>query len=191
MTRRTLVRAFSDDLRIRSSERMIIGTACPFDTETTITEPGPHGRMETYTERFQRGAFARTIKERGAARVKVLSAHDHARLPLGRAHLLREDSDGLHCELKISATAAGDEILTLIEDGAVDALSVGFVPVAEDRSRDGVVIRTEVALREISVCSFGAYETALISGTRAQGTSTAIARERTNALRTRFRELLP
>jgi HK97 family phage prohead protease len=160
-----LVRTFAAtpvDLQVRSDQRTICGIAVPFDTETEISE-GRH----SYKEMVKRGAFTRTIRERGPERVKALLNHDRQAAPIGRAETLREDAAGLYTELRISKTVAGDEALELVRDGALDAFSIGFVPVQADRRGD-TVIRTEVSLREISVVAFPAFEDARITSVRTE-----------------------
>lgn len=151
------------DLEIRGGDgRTIVGLACPFDTPTVISGPGG-----SYTELFKPGAFTRTLAERGAARIKVFASHASGAFPLGRADVLREDANGLYCELRVSQTAAGDEALTLIRDGALDSLSIGFSPVRESRGdASGLIERTEVRLHEISVVAYPAYESARILAVR-------------------------
>ncbi|MEV7009556.1 HK97 family phage prohead protease [Streptosporangium sp. NPDC051022] len=159
-----LIRAFrAADLSIAGDGRTVTGVAVPFGVATVVDDgAGP------YREEFRRGAFTRTIAERGPARVKVLAQHDHRAFPIGRATLLREDPAGLYAELRISATRAGDEALELIRDGALDGLSVGFRGIGHDRAQDGTVLRTEVRLNEISLVAFPAYEGAVITGVRGQ-----------------------
>lgn len=159
-----LTRATPADLEIRSDGRTVVGICVPFDSPTEIRD-----MSGSYTETFQRGAFTRTIAERGD-RVKFLAHHDRRAMPLGRAVLLREDNGGLYGEFRVSQTAAGDEALELIRDGALDGLSIGFEPVAsrDQWSRDrSSVVRTEVKLHEVSAVSFPAFSDALISGVRA------------------------
>lgn len=162
------VRSFASlDLEIRADGRTIAGIAVPFDTPTRINSfDGP------YTESFARGAFARTIAERGPGRVKVLGLHNDRTMPLGRAQLLREDANGLYAELRISKTAAGDEALELVRDGALDGLSVGFMPVRDEHPSPGVVRRAEVRLHEISVVPFPAYDGARINAVRSTAPAT-------------------
>lgn len=155
-------RTSAADLEVRGDGRTVVGIAVPFDTPTKIRTPGG-----SFVESFVRGAFTRTIAERGD-RVKFMAQHDHQALPLGRAQLLREDSAGLYGEFKVSKTAAGDEALELIRDGALDALSVGFKPITERLTDDGLVQRLEVALHEVSAVAFPAYEGALISAVRSE-----------------------
>lgn len=158
-----LIRVFPAGLEVRADLRTIIGLACPFDAPTEVRDFGGG-----YTEMFRRGAFARSIAERGPERVKVLAWHNWQNfMPIGRASLLREDAAGLYAELRVSMTPTGDEVLELVRDGTLDGLSIGFEPVAEDRvSTRGVVVRTEVKLREVSVCAQPCYDTARVAGVR-------------------------
>ncbi|MDU5420287.1 MAG: HK97 family phage prohead protease [Cutibacterium avidum] len=59
---------------------------------------------------------------------------DH-RTPIGRITALDDHDDGLHVTGHISATATGDDTLTLIRDGVLDRMSIGFEPVAADETR--------------------------------------------------------
>lgn len=172
-----LRRTHAVDLEIRGDGRTIAGIAVPFGQEATIFERG-----RRYVETFVHGAFARTIRERGD-KVKLLVQHDRQSLPIGRATMLREDRNGLYGEFRVSETRQGDEVLALVRDGALDSLSVGFRPIAAgdrwnaDRTR---VERTEVALPEVSVVPFPAYDGARITGVRsdAQRIPAAAARRR-------------
>lgn len=162
-TRETIARATSTDLEVRSSGdgRTICGIACPFDSPTQINDYD--GK---YTETVQRGAFSRTIAERGH-RIRFMAMHNNSMLPLGRATLLREDTSGLYAEFRVSQTQAGDEVLALVRDGALDGLSIGFQPVRETwtRARDSRTI-LEAKLIEISIVNSPAYADALVSGVR-------------------------
>jgi HK97 family phage prohead protease len=155
-----LYRATPVDLELRGDGRTVVGIAMPFDQPTEIRENG-----HTFTELFRRGSFTKTISERGPEGVKTFAKHQRASLPIGRASMLREDPAGLYAELRVSKTVAGDEVLALISDGALDGLSIGFAPV-KDRRVSGGVERLEVALHEISVVDYPAYVGAAISGVR-------------------------
>lgn len=160
-----VTRATQIDIEIRGGDgRTVSGICCPFDSPTEIRE-GQH----TFTEVVKRGAWSRTIAERGPNRIKFLAQHDHRALPLGRAVLLREDASGLYGEFRVSKTEKGDEILELIRDGALDALSVGF-EVIRDRWSNRMSHREihEGKLREVSAVTFGAYSDAVILGVRNQ-----------------------
>lgn len=157
------VRAFQAvDLEIRGDGRTLVGLAAPFGEAAVIVEGG-----RRFTETIAPGAFARTIRERGS-KVKLIVQHDHSgRLPVGRATSLREDSAGLVGEFRVSQTQAGDEVLTLVRDGALDGLSIGFMPIKDTWSAD-YSRRTlnEVRLDEVSVVSFPAYDLARIAAVR-------------------------
>lgn len=155
-----LYRATPVDLELRGDGRTVVGIAMPFDTPAEIRENG-----HTYTELFRRGSFAKTINERGPRGVKTFAKHQRASLPIGRASVLREDHGGLYTELHVSRTVAGDEVLSLVEDGALDGLSIGFSPI-KDRRVSGGVERLEVALHEISIVDYPAYSGATIAGVR-------------------------
>jgi len=156
-------RAFTGDLEVRADAtgRTIAGIFVPWDREARVSDGGPF-----YREAFQRGALAKTIQERGD-RVKFLSQHNSRTNPLGVAKVLREDAAGAYGEFVVSRTQAGDEALELVRDGALDSFSVGFTPVKHEK-RNGVVVRTEVALREVSLVTFPAYEDARVAGIRAE-----------------------
>lgn len=155
-------RAFVADIEIRSGGdgRTVAGIVVPFGRVALVSDGGPR-----YEEGFELGSFTKTIRERGD-RVKLLSQHDSRRNPLGRATMLREDAAGLFGEFRISATAAGDEALELLRDGALDSFSVGFAPVKHVK-RGRTTWRTEVALREASLVTFPAYEDARVEAVRA------------------------
>jgi uncharacterized protein len=155
-------RAFDGDIEVRAdaSGRTVRGIFVPWDREARVSDGGPF-----YREAFQRGSLTKTFSERGD-RVKFLSQHDARSNPLGRAVLLREDAAGAYGEFAVSRTQAGDEALELIRDGVLDSFSVGFTPVKHEK-RGEVVVRTEVALREVSLVTFPAYEDARVAGIRA------------------------
>jgi HK97 family phage prohead protease len=162
MTR--LTRAVEAGLELRGGDgRTVTGLAAPFDSPTEIHENG-----RRITEVIRRGAFKRTIAERGG-RVKFLAQHNTRAMPLGRASVLREDPRGLYMEARISQTRAGDEALSLIEDGALDGLSIGFEIVRDDFDPDtNTLTLRELKLHEISLVNFPAYSDALVSGVRSQ-----------------------
>lgn len=167
-----LVRTFGD---VASGDgRTLFGVAVPFGQVAEVNDGfGP------YRETFTRGAFARSIAERGH-RVKLAVNHDlHRRLPVGRVTRLFEDSDGLRFEARVSETQAGDEVLELVRDGALDGVSINFEPLRERRRPDGVIERTEVKLgRELSVTPVPVYPGALIAGVRSESSWADAARRR-------------
>lgn len=71
---------------------------------------------------------------------------------------------------KISDTVQGRDAWTLLQDGAVDSLSIGFSPVEwrVEKDDDGseTIIHTKVKTREFSLTDIPAYATAKVSATR-------------------------
>lgn len=155
---------YQSDLEVRGQERReIAGIAVPFGVPAQIYE-----MARKYTESFRHGAFAKTIKEQN---VRLFAQHNHLQraLPVGKATLLREDPEGLYVEFKVSKTVAGDEVLELARDGALDAFSIGFQPVPgkDNWNRERTAVeRTEVRLREVSLVAFPAYEEAKVLAIR-------------------------
>ncbi len=154
-------RTLNADLQHRAEGdgRTIYGIAVPYDVEMRVTSDT--------TEVFRQGAFADVV--RAPHRVKLLRGHDAKAYPLGRATLLRETEKGLYAEFKISKTREGDEALELIKDGALDQLSIGFMPLKNRKRQDGVIERIKAHLAEVSLVTFGAYgDFAMVAGTRAE-----------------------
>ncbi|MFE0132051.1 HK97 family phage prohead protease [Streptomyces sp. NPDC059037] len=146
-------------LRAAESGRTVFGTAVPYGQVAEISEFGA-----TYRERFAPGAFARSIRERGQ-KVKLFVGHESRRLPIGKATELRETPDGLYAAFRVAETREGDDALTLVRDGAVDAFSVSFRPVRDRRDGD-VIERVEAALIEVSLVGLPAYPGAVVAGVR-------------------------
>ncbi len=138
------------------------GIVVPYDQETVVRDFDGE-----YRERFAPGAFRRSIAERGH-KIKLLVAHDtRAHYPVGKVAELREEPHGLFGAFEIANTPDGDEALRNVEAGVVDAFSVGFRPI-RDRRENGVVVRVEAALLEVSLTGIPAYPGAQIAGVRAE-----------------------
>lgn len=157
-----LLRATELQLRSDGDGRTVFGLVVPYNLEATVDDgAGP------YREMFAPGAFARSIEQR-RHKVKLNAQHDLRRFPIGRAVDLTDTPEGVRGAFYISATREGDDALTLLRDGTVDAFSVGFKPLRH-RNVKGVIVRTEAVLGEVSLVGSPAYETALVSGVRDAG----------------------
>lgn len=76
--------------------------------------------------------------------------------------------DGLHITAHIADTATGRDVVALLNEGALDSLSVGFIPVDDEMDREGVTHRKRVRLLETSLVSWPAYEAAKLTDHRSQ-----------------------
>lgn len=133
--------------------REVTGLAVPYGQVTTVG---------SYRERFERGA----VKDSEAA----LLFYGHTE-PIGKLVEAEDTEDGWKIRAKISKTPRGDEVMTLLRDGVLTKFSVGFQPI-EERNDNGVVVRTNVRVHEVSVVPLPAYAGAEIQEVRASNTNT-------------------
>lgn len=162
-----LYRALEPDLEIKprakgGDGRTLYGIAVPWQRPIEVPS-------ERIREQFAPGAFAH--QERDASRVKL--ANEHIKLGgtlIGRLELMRNDAAGQYVEARVARTEKGDETLALVEDGALNEWSVGFVPRQNRRVGGGVVERVTAHMRELAVTLAGAYgELAAVAGVRSLG----------------------
>jgi HK97 family phage prohead protease len=174
--RPALHRTLGRDLEIRGDGRTLSGIAVPFNEPARIDG--------SFDETFVMGAFSRTIAERSPEKVKLLASHDASQFPIGHATSLREDPSGLLADFRVADTDRGNEALQLVRDGTLDSLSVGFVPISDNWSRDGRSRTvTEAKLLEVSLVSWPAYSGAVVTGVRsAISSDLSLVRARWRAL---------
>jgi len=91
--------------------------------------------------------------------------YQHGEL-IGRITGAHPQEDGLHITAHISDTQRGRDVVALLRDGALDSLSVGFMPIESETDKQGVTHRKRVRLLEVSVVSWPAYEAAKITSQR-------------------------
>jgi hypothetical protein len=117
------------------------------------------------------GAFTKTLKE-NSKRVKVLFNHDPDS-PIGIPTKMEETREGLLVEAKISQTEKGKEVLTLMRDGVLDELSIGFDVVKYSMADEGPLgqVRhiSELRLWEFSPVTFAANSQAKIIAVHSRG----------------------
>ena len=131
-----------------AEERTITGIAVPFNEDANIGG--------AYIERFVPGAID-SVED-----VKLFYGHE---TPIGVVTSGRDTEGGFEITAKVSETSLGNDVLTLMRDGALNKFSVGFVPV--EQTRDGQTItRTKVSLKEVSVVPFPAFAGANITEIR-------------------------
>ncbi|KFI52626.1 phage major capsid protein [Bifidobacterium biavatii] len=91
--------------------------------------------------------------------------YQHGEL-IGRITAAETREDGLHITARISDTQRGRDVVALLRDGALDSLSIGFIPMEDEVDKAGITHRKRVRLLETSVVSWPAYEAAKITGQR-------------------------
>lgn len=182
----TLARAVAD---VQTDGRNLSGIAVPFDRPTRVQD---RGNPRPYREAFAPKAFHTSIAQRGARSWPLMLLHgaDGASpVPLGAVQF-RAGRSELEFTARISDTAAGNEALALVNDGALRDVSIRARPVAaRDRSdaEGPYVYRTEVALMELSLAptGFGQIPGAEVLAVRAHQLDDGPGRPRLEALRRR------
>lgn len=125
---------------------------------------------------FERWRFARgSLKFGDVGRVKLLRDHDMGRA-VGRAVELTDREDGLHGTFSVARGDAGDEVLSLAEDGVLDGFSIGpRIPASGweiDRNDRDVRLVHSARLVEVTVTAIPAMDDARVkSVTMQQGGS--------------------
>jgi uncharacterized protein len=177
MTRRPLTNAINrvaglelKSTALQTEEKSLSFELKAADTETNVIEGYAAtfgGSPDSYGDIIQKGAFTKTLKERGT-QIKFLWQHNWNEL-IGRIIDAKEDDKGLFIKVKISDTQRGREVMTLIKDQALDKMSIGYRTIQYDYDRD-TSIRTlkEVQLFEVSAVTFPANESAVITGAKNQ-----------------------
>jgi HK97 family phage prohead protease len=163
--------------------------ASVFGLRTTVD---PDGTVEGYASRFGEidqardmvmpGAFKATLAMRGVCQIPMLFQHDPAE-PVGVWLDLREDSHGLYARGRlIPEVARGRELLSLIRQGAIDGLSIGFRTV---RGRIDPKTRIRrlyaVDLWEISIVTFPLLAGARVHAVKQASSQPSLSRARTRA----------
>lgn len=89
--------------------------------------------------------------------------HNDCWLPIGKPIELREDEKGLFLKAKISDTSMGKDIKTLLKDGVLNELSIGYEPVVFEYDETGIRHLKEVTLWEVSVVTWAMNPEAVIT----------------------------
>ncbi len=111
------------------------------------------------------GAFARSLMPLGAGGVRMLYQHDPAE-PIGVWTHVMEDARGLYVRGRLSPRVArARECAALVEEGALDGLSIGFKAVeAHTDPRSRVRRLSRIDLWEVSIVTFPMQPGARIAG---------------------------
>jgi HK97 family phage prohead protease len=142
------------ELRLENlEERTITGLAVPYGQDANIGG--------SYVERFAPGAID-SVED-----VKLFYGHE---TPIGVVVAGRDTEGGYEITAKVSETSLGNDVLTLMRDGALNKFSVGFIPVSQEQE-GSTITRTKVSLKEVSVVPFPAYAGASITEVREESPS--------------------
>ena len=148
------------------------------------------GNRDSGNDIIERGAFAKTIVE-DFHRIKILALHNDCWLPVGRPIELREDDRGLFIRGKISDTTMGRDIRTLLKDGVLSELSIGYDAIEFDYdSKQDTRHLKEIKLWEVSIVTWAMNDQATIDDVkslaeelRTEAMSGKITQARLNALK--------
>lgn len=156
---------FSPGLEIRSFEvravdtakREVTAIAVPWDQEIRV-----QSWFSDYFESVARGAC-----EAREGEPKLFWLHRSA---IGKVTSYRDTDAGWEITARISETPTGDEAYTLLRDGVIDRMSIGFEPIEHTitKDEDGKehVKRTRIRVREVSLVPFPAYDGAAVTKVR-------------------------
>lgn len=130
----------------------------------TVIQYGKVADLRYFKERFQAGAFKRSLADK-KLNIRALLEHDSQKLlgSTGNGSLqLRDSAQGLTFDLQVAKTTYGDDALELVRSGEIRGMSFGFrvIESGERFEKDGeTVLRTvvEAELREITVTSVPVY----------------------------------
>lgn len=154
MTEQLLTREYAASAQ-SSDDRTVSGIAVPYGDEIEYTR----GYFETVAP----GAF--NPETNGP--VKLFWSHRDVIGTVTEAH---NTPEGLEITARISETSLGNDAYALARDGAIDRFSIGFVPLASDTTRDEDgnthVVHTSIAVREVSLVPFPAYNNAVVTEVR-------------------------
>ena len=148
------------------------------------------GNVDSGRDVIERGAFSKTIRE-DFDRIKILSQHNDCDLPIGKPLELREDEKGLYIRGKISDTQRGRDIKTLLKDGVLNELSIGYDAITADYDEEnGIRHLKEIKLWEVSIVTWAMNDQAKIDEVkslaeelRIEAKAGKITRSRLNALK--------
>lgn len=130
--------------------------------------------IDSYDEKIIKGAFKKSISafKKGSKFVAMLKQHGFdTRDPIGVWQSMSEDDYGLKVTGKISGTQDGKDIYTLLSDGAISGLSIGYIPTKVTIDKVGkkeILVLEEIDLHEISIVTFPANTLARISDVKSE-----------------------
>lgn len=123
------------------------------------------GNEDSYNDIIVAGAFTKTIAGKEGKRIRLCLQHDMDDV-IGKIIELKEDERGLWFRAKISNTTKGRDLAELIQDEAINEISIGYKSIVwEIDEVRNVRMLKEVQLYEISFVSRAANPQAVIQTT--------------------------
>jgi len=137
------------------------------------------GEVDQARDMVMPGAFTKTLAQRGLRKIPMLFQHDPAE-PVGIWLDLHEDFRGLWARGRlIPDVARGRELFALVEQGAIDGLSIGYRTVRSQIDPKTRVRKLyQVDLWEVSIVTFP-----LLAGARVRAVKGAPPRRRCSCVR--------
>lgn len=114
---------------------------------------------------YERETFARNCVFEHLNTAKITLDHGNV---IGCVTAYRTTEDGLEITCRISNTMQGRDVAIMIADGALDSMSIGFVPIDDEVIDGDIVCRTRVRVLEIAITGIPAYQGATITNQRNQ-----------------------
>lgn len=156
-------------MELGSEGRTLLGVATVFGKAAEVSDfGGPR-----YLEALRAGSADKSLQQNPEPH-PLYNYHGHVRGddPIGVASF-EATPEELLFRAPVSRTRAGDEVLELVRDGAMTDASLGYRDIGTKRERwpEGLVhVRTEIAIRELSVAptGFGLMPGARVLALRAQ-----------------------
>lgn len=153
---------------VQAGRKYLEGRAVPYGVPADIG---------WYVETFDRGVFAKSIRE-AANGLPLLLFHNASSLDnlIGRAESWTEQNDGLHGVWKLQDTEDARRAADMAADGVLGYMSVGFQPIRsttrfEDADDKVYVDRHEARLLEVSLTPTPAYAAAAVTKVRTREAS--------------------
>lgn len=128
------------------------------------------GQVDLGKDIVERGAFAKSLRTRGAAGIRMLFQHDPNQ-PIGSWVELKEDARGLFVRGRLAKDVGrARDVHNLLRGGALDGLSIGFRATrARKDHATGVRHILEADLWEISIVTFPMLPQARIDTVKGRG----------------------
>ena len=127
------------------------------------------GNVDSHLDVIERGAFLNSLQEKSLKSVKILSQHDVTEI-VGVPLEIREDDRGLYLKARLlinSKVPEADKLHTLMKEGVLDGLSIGFIiRMQSERNEQGIRTIKEINLMEISIVTFPSNSRAQVLGVK-------------------------